>query len=176
MKLKNIFTIGTLLFSAAFFGQQKNFSDYDSNRNNTIEKEEFIDVYKNEYSENVPMGTKTEISREDFYKMVFSELDRDRDENLNEDEWNIGLEYLYRDYLSKDYNLTDKDENSVIDYDEYYEQAYQTDYFTYWDVDKDEYLNEDERVEAVFTAFDSNDDGLLEKSEFDRFNSFYLRK
>ncbi len=174
--MKNIIAIGAFLFTAALYSQNNQFTVYDRNGNNTVEKEEFIDVYKKEMNSRVQkMGGKNDLSREEFYKKVFVDLDRNRDNNLDREEWDAALEYLYRDYLSSDYLLTDKDRNKVIDYDEYYEQVYQTDYFTYWDVNKDLYLNDMEQAEAVFTAFDSNDDGLLEKDEFDRYNSFYMR-
>ncbi len=155
-----------------FQAQNLTFNDFDNDGDNLVEKQEFMDTFTSNYAEDWDNTDNTNLDDEDFYTATYSVVDIDEDDLIDEDEWNWGYNYYYGDYLGDDFDLYDYDD--YISYEEYYDAFDYTDYYATWDVDRDTYLSESELAEGVFESWDVNDNGVIDKNEFNSFDAYYL--
>ncbi|WP_127846709.1 EF-hand domain-containing protein [Psychroflexus aestuariivivens] len=164
-----------ILCSSLIFAQQ-DFDEWDEDDDYLIEKEEFTDNFIKEYYPVWAEGAEPDgIIEEGFFKESFAGLDTDNDGFLSDEEWLIGYNYFYDDYLvNEKIGFIDTDEDGLIDYDEYYEVIYDTQYFTDVDLDSDNYISEYELAEYVFNNWDVDDNGVLSKYEWNSFKAYYL--
>lgn len=173
--LKLILSIFLVFFATSLFAQQ-DFDNWDKDDDDRIEKEEFTDVFVDEYYSAWAEGAEPAgIVEEGFFRESFAGLDTDNDNMLSDEEWLVGYNYFYEDYLvNEEIGFIDTDDNGMIDYDEYYEVIYDTDYFTDVDLDSDNYISEYELAEYVFDNWDVDDNGVLSKYEWNSFKIYYL--
>ncbi|MDN3687566.1 EF-hand domain-containing protein [Cyclobacterium jeungdonense] len=165
-----------MMFSTSLFAQNLNFSDFDKDDDGWIEKEEFRTVFTANYWDDWNNVDNSYLDDEDFYTFNYALIDTDDDDLLTEEEWTYGYDYYYGDYLKDGYDsfeAYDVDGDGYIEYTEYYDGLYDTDYYVTWDIDKDTYLSQEELAENVFENWDLNDTGLMSRSEFYNFDGFY---
>ncbi|HET8865995.1 MAG TPA: hypothetical protein VFM80_09895, partial [Gracilimonas sp.] len=94
---------------------------------------------------------------------------------LSDEEWLTGFNYFYEDYLVYDDMVAvDSDGDGQVEYQEYYDALYESAYFTDIDLDADNYISEYELANYVFDNWDINDTGLINRSEFNQFDEYYL--
>jgi len=74
----------------------------------------------------------------------------------------------------EDIDLVDVDEDGSVSYDEYYDALYDTPYFTDIDLDADNYISEYELADYVFDNWDIDDSGTISRSEYNRFDAYYI--
>ena len=155
---------------------QTNFSDWDRNGDNIIEKEEFTHRFQIEfYSAFAKQSDTRGIIKEGFFEKSFAGLDTDNDQFISDEEWLIGYNYFYDDYLvNEEIGTIDINKNNKLEYNEYYEAIYNTNYFTDIDLDSDNYISEYEMAEYAFKNWDIDGNGVLSRSEFDAFKLYYL--
>src|SRR6056297_1277158 len=176
MKTFQMILSGFLMLSTMCLFAQANFEDWDEDDDYLIEKEEFKDKFTDEYfsawSEDAePQG----IIEEGFFKESFAGLDTDNDGFLSDEEWLVGYNYFYEDYLvNEEIGFVDVDDSGNIDYEEYYDVIYDTNYFTDVDLDNDNYISEYELAEYVFNNWDTDDNGVLSRYEWNSFKFYYL--
>lgn len=171
---KMIFTSVIALSTTAIFAQQ-NFENWDKDSDKLIEKEEFTDKFTDEFysawSEDAdPEG----IIEEGFFRESFAGLDTDGDGFLSDEEWLVGYNYFYEDYVAyEEVGYIDTDADGMIDYDEYYDVVYDSEYFTDIDLDSDNYVSEYELAEYVFNNWDFDENGVLSRYEWNSFENYY---
>lgn len=169
-----------LLFTCSIIGpvaaqeHDKNFEDFDLDSDGLVERNEFVDVFVKNYSADWDNTDDTGLDDEDFYLTNFTMLNKDENEYLDEAEWMFAHDYFNGDYLNEDYTLYDVDGDGYVEYNEYYDALYDSDYFLSWDVDRDGYLDQYELAYAVFDNWDMNDNYVLNRSEFNSFDQYYL--
>lgn len=174
--------VKTIILVALFVGgtlsmfAQNSFKSWDSDKDGYLEKHEFtskfMDKYFSMWSED---ANKMGIIEEGFFKKSYAGLDTDNDRMLSDEEWLLGYNYFYNDYLVyKDVDIVDVNNDGTVSFKEYYDVIYDTHYFTDVDLDNDNYISEYELAEFVFNNWDKNDNGFLSKYEFDRFKQYYL--
>lgn len=176
-RIRKFFALFTLmLFSvAAVNAQQTTFEDWDADGDGLIERHEFTSVFVTEYFSTWNADDERGLIEEDFFKESYAGLDTDNDGFLSDEEWILGYNYFYEDYvIEEEYGFVDLDEDGNITYNEFYDVIYDTDLFTDIDMDGDNYISEYELANYVFENWDFNDSGALSKSEFNRFDWYYL--
>lgn len=173
--LKLILSGFFILSTTGLFAQQ-NFDAWDKDDDYLIEKEEFKDKFADEYFSIWSEGADPEgIVEEGFFRESFAGLDTDNDGFLSDEEWLVGYNYFYEDYLvNEEIGFIDINNDGTIDYDEYYDVIYNTAYFTDVDVDSDNFISEYELAEYVFNNWDTDDNGVLSRYEWNSFKAYYL--
>jgi|SRR5690606_3437825 len=170
--LKSTMLLLSMLVSTAGFSQV--FGDFDSNQDAVIDRDEFSGIYSSNFS-SWDANTDGALDDREFYDTTFNRLDTDMDGNLGDEEWNNGFDNVYGDYLgTRDLDQFDADSDGMISGDEYYEGFSQSDFYSSYDVNRDNSIDADEFNESVFTNWDENGDGTLDDAEFERYRSRYL--
>lgn len=155
--------------------QDSDFSEWDEDNDGLIERHEFTSVFTEKYFPAWDPDGERGIIEEGFYKHSYAGLDSDSDGYLTDEEWLVGYNYFYDDYVVyEDYDMIDVNEDGKVTYDEYYDVMYDTALFTDIDMDSDNYISEWEIADYVFENWDFNDSGALSRSEFNRFDWYYL--
>jgi len=164
-----------LLFTSAAEAQNLTFSSWDSDDDKVIERYEFTSKFIEDFYP-VWDTTGTEgIIEEGFFRQAYAGLDTDGDRMLSDEEWLIGYNYFYDDYLVyEDIDLVDADGDGSVSYEEYYDALYDTNYFTDIDLDSDNYITEYELADYVFDNWDVDDSGTISRSEYNRFDAYYI--
>lgn len=163
-----------LIIPFAAFAQDKDFSDFDKDGDGLIERYEFVDVFTANYVDDWDNTDDAGLDDEDFYFTNYAILNIDNNDYIDVDEWRVGYDYFYGDYLFDDYAMYDADGDGYLEYVEYYDALYDSDYYLSWDVDRDGYLDQYELAYAVFDNWDINDNLVLNRSEFNSFDMYYL--
>ncbi|WP_029035186.1 hypothetical protein [Salinimicrobium terrae] len=173
--LKLILSSFLVVFSTGVFAQQ-DFDNWDQDDDFLIEKEEFVDKFTDEYFSAWAEGADPQgVIEEGFFRESFAGLDTDKDGFLSDEEWLIGYNYFYDDYLvNEEVGFIDINDDGLIQYEEYYDVIYDTEYFTDIDLDNDNYISEHELAEYVFNNWDTNDNGVLSRYEWNSFKLYYL--
>ncbi|MGM1057554.1 MAG: hypothetical protein ACQEWG_16835 [Bacteroidota bacterium] len=101
-------------------------------------------------------------------------MDTDNENFLSDEEWLIEYNYFYDDYLvQEEIGFVDVNNDGMIEYDEYYDVNYNTNYFTV-DLDSDNYISEHELAEFVFNNWDIDNNGVLSRYEWNSFKTYYF--
>lgn len=175
MKFSKLILSALITLSTTLVFAQENFKDWDKDDDYLIEKEEFkeqfTDKFYSAWSEDAdPQG----IIEEGFFRESFAGLDTDNDGFISDEEWLVGYNYFYDDYVVyEEIGYIDTDGDGMIDYDEYYDVIYDTEYFTDIDLDSDNYISEYELAEFVFNNWDFDDNGVLSRYEWNSFENYY---
>lgn len=112
----------------------------------------------------------------DYYENTYDVWDADDNDLLDENEWYLGYDYSYGDYVVTDFDAVDTDGDGYVDYDEYESSLGNTDLFNEWDVDQDQTLNNNEIARMVFNNWDYDNSNFIEKTEWEEFKDYYLKK
>lgn len=178
--LKVNLLMGAVLISLLAVGQtyqtqntgDSSFTDWDKDSDKKISKTEFSDRYTQDYGDEWKRNT----SDEGFYETSYGVWDTNRDQRLSEDEWKYGYDTSYGDYVSDDYSSVDTNGDGYVDYNEYYGSLGETDYYSSYDQDGDNDLNDDEVSNMVFDNWDENKDGYIDENEYDSYENNYINK
>jgi len=167
------FTI--LLTSPALIAQNTMFSDWDTDGDGVIERYEFTSKFVADYFSTWEADDERGIIEEDFFQEMYAGLDTDNDNFLSDEEWIVGYNYIYDDYLIyDDIDYIDVNDDNAISYEEYYDALYDTDYFEDIDVDSDNYISEYELAYYVFDNWDFDESQTLSRAEFNQFDWYYI--
>lgn len=174
--MKRFSILLVLLFIGSFaYGQNTNFSDWDKDGDGVIERYEFSSTFVDEYFKSWDPSSTAGIIEEGFFKQSYAGLDSDGDNFLSDEEWMIGYNYFYDDYIVyEDIDMIDINDDGKVSYDEYYDVMYDTKYYTDIDLDADNYISEYELADYVFDNWDFNDSGTISRSEYNQFDWYYL--
>lgn len=160
-----------ILFSTAAFSQE--YGEFDSNTDKMIDQKEFSERFGEDY-EGWDTNMDDNVDEREFYEYTFNQLDQDKDRNLTEDEWKIGSENLYGDYVGdKNFNEIDMDRNQKVSNMEF-EDVLRRSYY-YYDMDKnrDRMVDKNELNEGIYNRMDKNKDKSIDEEEYEAFDSFY---
>ena len=167
-------TMLAVLFLTSSVGFAQVFGDFDSNMDNSIDRDEFNSVYSNNFS-NWDANADGNLEDREFYETTFNRLDTDMDGNLGQTEWGDGYDNVFGDYLgTRDLGQFDIDGDNMISSDEYYNGFADSDFYRSYDANSDSSIDPDEFNETVFNSWDENGDGILDNTEFDMYSSRYI--
>lgn len=174
MKYTILLILGLFLSTTAI-AQTSDFEDWDQDDDGLIERHEFTDKFVDEYFQAWDPENERGVIEEGFFRETFAGLDTDGDRFLSDEEWLVGYNYFYEDYLIyDDLAAVDSDGDGFVEYVEYYDALYDSAYFTDIDLDADNYISEYELANYIFDNWDINDTGLINRSEFNQFEAYYL--
>ncbi len=142
---------------------------FDSGKNDTG----ILDDNDND-NEGLSNETNDTFDNNRFYESSYLMWDADKDNRLNQDEWQSGYDYSYGDYLNNDFNSYDTDKDGYLEYQEYYDSLGNTDYYSKWDTNKDNSLDNKEYSDMVFDSWDRNKNGYIDQNEYNDYSSSYL--
>lgn len=172
LKLNLVMTF--IFISAISFGQVQSYDDFNAAADGTVDQDAFNDMYVDNYDQ-WDLDGDGEINDRDFYAANYNRLDQNQDGTLTQEEWQEGYDNLYGEYATDmNYEDFDADVDGRLTNDEFYEGFRDTDYYTSYDIDGDGNINTDELSEGVFTNWDDNADGRLDREEFDAYSSYYV--
>ncbi len=167
-----IFAISTPLL---LLSQNTMFSDWDLDNDQLIERHEFTTKFIEEYYPNWEPANEQGIIEKEYYEGSYAALDTDNDNYLSDEEWLLGYNYFIDDYVIYDeLGFVDTNEDGMVSYEEYYDALYDTPYFSDIDVDSNGHISEYELAYFVFDNWDFDDSQTLSRSEFNRFDWYYL--
>ena len=171
--MKKLLTFLLILFVAPALADD--FDDWDADGDGKLEKHEFKKMFVENYFDPMKGESTIGIISEDYFQSMYTGLDTDQDHELSDEEWMVGYNYFFENYIVyEDVDMIDMNEDGSVEYEEFYDAIYDTAYFTDIDMDSDNYISEHELAEYVFKNWDSNNSGIMSKSEFDRFKTYYL--
>ena len=151
------------------------FEVWDVDDDEKIERHEFITKFADKYFERWEPSDPAGLIEEGFLRQSFAGLDTDSDNMLSDEEWLIGYNYFYDEYVEfEGVGPMDVDGDGMVSFNEYQDVLYDTEYFTMIDLDKDNFISEYELANYVFNNWDMNKSGIISKSEFNKFNWYYL--
>ncbi|MFP4060041.1 MAG: hypothetical protein ACOCXD_00500 [Bacteroidota bacterium] len=150
------------------------FNDFDKNGNDQVERREFVDVFVKHYYDDWNTKDNEYLDDEDFYMSTYMLWDENNDDLLSREEWTMGYEHYYGQYIDDEFEELDKDVNGYIDYNEFLNAIAKTDIFADWDIDASRYINEKELAVGVFENWDIDSSNTLDKHEFEQFDEYYL--
>lgn len=173
--LKNAFVIVVALtFINAVLPDELTFEDFDKNSDELIARSEFVDAFTYHYVDDWNTTDNDYLDDEDFYEVVYHVWDSDDDGRLTDEEWQVGYDNYFADYIVVEYDDIDVDVDGYIVYDEYYNVIDDTEFFADWDFDTDMQLSQNELARGVFNNWDVDDSGFISESEFNDFDIYYL--
>lgn len=167
----NLFILFLMITSVSF---AQVYEDFDTNSDDTVDREEFNQGYGNNFSQWDRNQDGTLDDRE-FYETTFNRMDEDGDGMLSQNEWENGYDNLYSDYVgTSDYSLYDEDGDEMISSEEFYMGMSDSDYYNTYDTNRDGSIDQTELSDTVFDTWDENGDGVIDRTEYDSYSAYYI--
>lgn len=176
MKFYNTLII-SLLFTSFAIADNPNltFDDWDTDNDGLIEKHEFSQTFIENYYDAWDPEGKQGIVEPGFFKKSYAGLDSDNDNILSDEEWMLGYNYFYDNFIVNDQmTYIDVNADGKVTYKEYYNVLYDTPFYSSVDTDHDNYISEHELAEYCFNNWDFNNSGTISEAEYSRFDWYYL--
>lgn len=146
------------------------FAQYDANRDNQWDENEFTESYQGEFS-GYDADTSGDLSNEEFTGATFKSTDRNRDNSIDRQEWDEGYNNSYGEFAKKeDFDRFDTDKSGDLSDAEWNQGFVQSTWFVTYDTDKNKNVSSQEWNRANFSRWDRNDDGFLDQQEFQSYN------
>lgn len=146
------------------------FAQYDTNRDNQWDENEFSQSYQSEYS-GYDRDASGDLNNEEFSGATFRSTDRNRDNTISRQEWDEGYNNTYGDYTNQDdFDRFDTDQSGDLSDTEWNQGFGQSNMFSTYDEDQNNSVSMQEWTRANFSRWDRNGDGYLDQQEFQEYN------
>ncbi|WP_029036734.1 EF-hand domain-containing protein [Salinimicrobium xinjiangense] len=146
------------------------FGSYDANRDNQWDENEFSESYQAEFS-GYDADISGNLNNEEFSRANFKNADSNRDNNISREEWQEGYLNTYGEYASEDdFTRFDIDENDQLSETEWNQGFSRSNWFRTYDRDQNNSVSMEEWISANFKRWDRNNDGVLDRQEFQTYN------
>lgn len=172
----NILTLLVLsiTFIACTRHKDLTFEDWDYDNDALINYSEFERTFGKNYYNDWNQNDDPYLDDEDFLVSTFNIWDVDEDNQLTEEEWIIGFDYYFGNYVISAYDVVDENDDDLISYEEYYNVLNDTEFYRDWDLNEDNIIHEEELTAGVFERWDLENDGVLDVDEYAAFDSYYI--
>jgi hypothetical protein len=170
----NIFIL--FIFISFTSAQDAKFTEWDTDKNNTIERSEFETNFVKYYiSDKKDRNEENYLDKDQYYEFLYSVYDENDDALLNEEEWKFMHAHVFNDYLlNDDFTIYDLNEDKFLGYDEYNAVVENIEFFEDSDEDGNYYVSVSELANAVYDQWNMDGDRGLTKVEFDAFDRFFF--
>lgn len=173
MKRIQIIALFSLLISSAGYSQF--YKDYDTDGDGKWNKDEFNSYYSEGFKD-WDKNRNNKIEPTEFYRTLFDEADLNDDGYVEDTEWNDGINNLYGDYAdTADFDRFNKDDDDKLDIKEWKEGFESTSWFKAYDKDGNGSLSNEELLEQLFSHFDENNNGFIDKDEYNDNEKFFSK-
>lgn len=189
---RNIILSLALFAGSQSIGQNINYYAFIPDKAGDIDREGFDIGYYAIYSQ-WDLNDDGEISEPEFYKVVFKRLDTNNDNYLSQNEWRLCEKYLFTsggDNEKKESNNIiqkkkqkvknlkfqnlDADNDKKLGLNEVEAGLREIEYFQTFDSNDNNTLNRNELNSQVYEYMDLDNNGIIEKREFERIQSLYI--
>lgn len=163
-----------LLESILVFGENSNeatFNALDINNDNMLDVNELPAIYQDNFGE-WDTDDDGELSSTEFYDTAFFLSDTDDDDLIDEDEWNMGFNSFYGEWIDDDFATFDADADGFLDADEWDNAFADSAWFGDFDADDDTFVTDTEWDEGIFDGWDLDDDTFIDDEEWNDFADF----
>ena len=109
------------------------------------------------------------VDRGEFAQGFFRTIDKDGDNALSKEEWQTAQEAYFGSESMADYqtlDVWDQNGDQQVQAEEFGQVLDQTDYYSEWDEDGSDQLEEAEIADGVFTMWDTDGNGVIEAEEY----------
>lgn len=146
------------------------FTQYDTDRDDRWSENEFSESYQREFS-GYDRDTSGDLNNEEFTAATFRSIDRDRNNTISRQEWDEGYNNDFGDYANQDdFDRFDTDRSGDLSDTEWNEGFRESNWFGTYDEDQNQTVSSQEWNRAAFSRWDSNNDGYLDRQEFEAYN------
>lgn len=158
----------TLLLAAGCSVQKMytSFSDWDSNRNTELDRQEFANAYVNSNYFSKWSKGKSSIGYDELYATVFRSVDADSTEAITKPEFDDTMKRFYFGLMRSSFSDWDKNTDETITRDEFTTHVGSTNLSSLWDANGDRSISEREMAAGMFYKCDTNNNGLIDENEF----------
>lgn len=179
MRPQKVFSLFTLILVFSWISCTQNegmleFKDWDKDNSGEIDKQEFIDTFTLYYFDDWDRQDDDFLDDEDFYQAYYEAMDADDDKGVSEDEFSMAFEYFNRGEFAGSYQDWDIDDDFILTYEEYQAGLYESTFFSEWDFNGDGQLDDKELATGLFRVFDINDNGLVDKDEYETYKDSHF--
>ncbi|WP_347159421.1 hypothetical protein [Pontibacter chitinilyticus] len=111
------------------------------------------------------------LDENEYYTGFYDTWDLNDDNKLDENEWNTSV----HNFGLADETWADWDTNAdgILDNNEFKTGFADNNYYSAWDLDHDNFLNEKEYSDGLFSTWDVNDDNILDTNEYGNYNTYF---
>lgn len=166
---------GTILTVFMIFGTivyAQDFDTFDTDRDGKLNNPEFSERNKSDY-EKWDANKDGNLDYVELSDMAYENFDRDRDDFIDEDEWNEGINTGVGESLrEEDYNALDFNQDGMLDADEWNNAKNNNTWFDRYDSNKDGLIDNEEWNISTFDDWDINDDNFVDENEFNDYDAF----
>ena len=149
------------------------FAAFDINSDGYLDAVEILATYYNKFSDWDDDGDGSLI-HEEFYSTTFANTDADDDDEINEEEWNIGLSGMYAKWSGNDFVAIDTNSDNIIDISEWNAIFNDSGWFEFYDSDSNTSVSEEEWNAGLFGDWDPDDNNLIDETEFSLYRAYTL--
>lgn len=142
-------------------------TDWDSNKNGSIERREFVEAYlAQNYFDKWGEG-KGSVAYQDLFNSLFDAMDVDKDKKLSIAEFNAQIKLFYFGLFSGSFVNWDDDRNESLSQDEFNKHISSSNLASIWDTNDDNRISEREMAGGMFYLCDADSNGSVSETELD---------
>lgn len=147
------------------------FSDWDSNKDQNIDRREFVDGYITQDYFDKWNAHGYSISYPKFFEGTFTTVDRDKNARLSKDEFDFMVKKFYFGMANDQFKDWDVDFSGFISYDEFEKRIADTNLASLWDLNSDKQLENLEVAGGMFYLCDNDNNGAVTEIELEMWKS-----
>jgi Ca2+-binding EF-hand superfamily protein len=147
------------------------FSDWDSNKDQNIDRREFVKGYITQDYFNKWSARGYSISYPKFFEETFTTVDWDKNAKLSKAEFDFMVKKFYFGMSTDQFNDWDVDSSGSISYDEFDKRIVDTSLASLWDSNSDKQLENREIAGGMFYLCDKDNNGIVTEIELDTWKS-----
>ncbi len=170
-----IFLSAFILFNGCQQTGDLTFEDFDKNNNMYITLDEFQETFSEHYYSKWNPENKESVEEDALLMATYRIWDNDKNDKLSKEEYTMGFDHDYGNYILDDFKSIDENKDGYIGYNEYSVALQETSFYLDWDIHNDNEINEEDLATRVFSRWDIDQSGLLEIDEFKEFQDYYLK-
>jgi Ca2+-binding EF-hand superfamily protein len=142
------------------------YTNWDGDGNRLVDRYEFTRGYmQSDYFKKWTEGNLS-MNYNELYNKIFNNLDSDNDNLLSMSEFNSRINHFYFQMFNGNFSQWDHDANSLVDRNEFIEQAGKTKLGSIWDTSDDRTITEREMAGGMFYICDADNNGRIDSLEF----------
>lgn len=154
------------------FEASESFADFDIDENGTLDADEILATYQNNFEEWDADGDG--LDSEEFYITTFANTDADDDDSISAEEWDAGFAAMFGGWIDDDFDTFDDNADDVLSLDEWNIAFADSEWFDTYDENADTLVSEDEWDAGLFADWDTTDDDLIDEDEFNVYSPYVM--
>lgn len=154
------------------FEASESFADFDIDENGTLDADEILATYQNNFEEWDADGDG--LDSEEFYNTTFANTDADDDDSISAEEWDAGFAAMFGGWIDDDFDTFDDNADDVLSLDEWNIAFADSEWFDTYDENADTLVSEDEWDAGLFADWDTTDDDLIDEDEFNVYSPYVM--